>query len=201
LLGRLSLYGAGASRLHDEVVPITARWSDPATRKAPLSPYGETAEAVTLKTLEEAFSNKAGHAVVDDVKRHLQSAAERDVQELSEHLVARAKKLEEAARKKLAERGEREAREMVAILEAQRKRINETQAGESTRQHELFTDMTTSERKLAERQLDAEKRYWVKRLELIDKELVDEPARIRSVYDVKVSRVEPLGLVYLWPRS
>ena len=33
LLGRLSLYGAGAARLHDEVVPITARWLDPAIRK------------------------------------------------------------------------------------------------------------------------------------------------------------------------
>jgi hypothetical protein len=29
LLGRLSLYGPGAARLHEELIPVTARWTDP----------------------------------------------------------------------------------------------------------------------------------------------------------------------------
>jgi superfamily II DNA or RNA helicase len=33
LLGRLCLYGAGAVRLHEELVPVTARWTDPKIRK------------------------------------------------------------------------------------------------------------------------------------------------------------------------
>ena len=33
LLGRLSLYGHGAERLHEELVPITARWIEPSRRK------------------------------------------------------------------------------------------------------------------------------------------------------------------------
>ena len=198
LLGRLSLYGAGASRLHDEVVPITARWTDPASRKAPLAPYGETAEAVTLKALEDAFSNKAGHAVPDDVKRHLQVCAERDVHELAAHLEERAARLREAAQKKLTERGAKEAKEMVAILEAQQKRILETK---KVKQQLELAGMSPVEQRDAQRQFEAEKRYWEKRLGLIDQELVTEPQRIRDVYEVKISRVEPLGLVYLWPRS
>ena len=198
LLGRLSLYGAGATRLHDEIVPITARWTEPSTRKAPLSPYGDSTESATLKTLEDAFSNKGGHIINDEVKRHLQASAERDVGELSVHLQARAAELEAVARKKLSERGVREAKDMVGILEAQRHRITETK--KVKRQLELL-GLTPREARDAERQFDAEKRYWEKRLGLIDGELLSEPKRIRDVYEVKVSRVEPLGLVYLWPRS
>ncbi len=30
-------------------------------------------------------------------------------------------------------------------------------------------------------------------------ELATEPERIRSIYEVKAQRIEPVGLVYLWP--
>src|SRR5256885_8062240 len=33
LLGRLCLYGAGAARLHEELIPVTARWTYPEKRK------------------------------------------------------------------------------------------------------------------------------------------------------------------------
>ena len=49
------------------------------------------------------------------------------------------------------------------------------------------------------RQLEANKRHWVKRLASIDEELKTEPDRIREVYEVKATRIEPVGLVYLWP--
>ena len=32
LLGRISLYGPGASRLHDEIIAVAARWIDPIAR-------------------------------------------------------------------------------------------------------------------------------------------------------------------------
>ena len=35
---RLCLYGPGAARLHEELVPVTARWTDPKVRKGLLSP-------------------------------------------------------------------------------------------------------------------------------------------------------------------
>ena len=33
LLGRLSLFGPAAARLHEEIIPVTARWSEPSLRR------------------------------------------------------------------------------------------------------------------------------------------------------------------------
>ena len=41
--------------------------------------------------------------------------------------------------------------------------------------------------------------YYPKRLDLLKDELKTEPDRIREVYSVKAKRIEPVGLVYLWP--
>ncbi len=51
------------------------------------------------------------------------------------------------------------------------------------------------------RQLNANKRFWAKRLEMLKDELKIEPDRIRELYDVKATRIEPVGLVYLWPET
>jgi hypothetical protein len=49
------------------------------------------------------------------------------------------------------------------------------------------------------KQLRAEQKHWEKRLiELADEERA-EPARLRETYDVKMTRFEPIGIVYLWP--
>ena len=50
LLGRLSVFGPGAARLHEEILPISARWLEPISRKAPLTPYSREAETKTLQT-------------------------------------------------------------------------------------------------------------------------------------------------------
>ena len=43
------------------------------------------------------------------------------------------------------------------------------------------------------------KAEWRKRLDELPGELETEPARIRASYEVKATRFEPAGLVYLWP--
>jgi hypothetical protein len=35
----------------------------------------------------------------------------------------------------------------------------------------------------------------------IEREIQDEPARVRASYEIRASRLEPIGLVYLWPRT
>ena len=45
LLGRLSLYGSRAERLHEELVPVAARWVEPDRRDGALSVYARDAEA------------------------------------------------------------------------------------------------------------------------------------------------------------
>jgi len=49
------------------------------------------------------------------------------------------------------------------------------------------------------RQVESNRRHWTKRLSAIDQELETEPKRIRDLYEVKAKRIEPVGLVYLWP--
>ena len=39
------------------------------------------------------------------------------------------------------------------------------------------------------------------RLEQFERDLQLEPQRLREFYDVRAVRIEPVGLVYLWPES
>jgi hypothetical protein len=50
-----------------------------------------------------------------------------------------------------------------------------------------------------QRQRKDERTHWSRRLDELPKELETEPARIQANYAVKASRLEPVGLVYLWP--
>ena len=44
-------------------------------------------------------------------------------------------------------------------------------------------------------------RHWERLLKQFVRDLQVEPDRIRRFYEVRAQRVEPVGLVYLWPES
>src|SRR5262249_23250851 len=119
LIGRLCLYGAGAARLHEELIAVTARWVDPKKRKGPLTPYAREAEGNTLQLLEQSML-KPGRPVDEVVLRQLQAEGPRDVEELLPELEKRGGQLGEIAVRKLRERGEKEAEAMRGILEDQK---------------------------------------------------------------------------------
>ncbi|MGD0044466.1 MAG: HypC/HybG/HupF family hydrogenase formation chaperone [Isosphaeraceae bacterium] len=50
-------------------------------------------------------------------------------------------------------------------------------------------------------QLEEKRKDWDKRLTAIGREVDEEPARIVKSYEVQAYRVEPIGVVYLWPIS
>ncbi len=198
LLGRLCLYGSGAARLHEELIPVTARWTDPEIRKEPLKPYAKDAEAKTMSLLDESLLKVGGVKLTETVIQQLQRSAPQDISELLEHLETRGQEYAEDAERKLAARGEAEAKAMREILETQQKHIASTvKRIEKMNPSQLRLDFGDEEDELL--QLDANKRYWAKRLEQIREELKTEPGRIRDVYSVMARRVEPVGLVYLWP--
>ncbi len=194
ILGRLSLYGEGAARLHDQVLAVAARWTEPEARKDGLKPYGAEAEARAVDLLQESLLTSKASAIPEAVQKRLLAAVSQDMDALLPHLNERAETLAARARERLLARGEKEAKEMAEILEAQRARIEAT-AGRHAKQ--LPLDFGDDER----RQLEADRRHWGRRLEALRTELDTEPDRIRHVYDVKAVRVEPVGLVYLWPVS
>ena len=55
LIGRLSLFGPAARRLHEEIIPITAAWRDIRRDENPLAPFAEAGEAATIRQLDEAL--------------------------------------------------------------------------------------------------------------------------------------------------
>ncbi len=198
LLGRLCLYGPGAARLHEELIPVTARWSDPKIRKGLLSPYARDAETKTLSLLDDSLLSARHESVTPEVTSQLQVAAPDDVQQLLPHLQTRGEEYAADAIKKLTQRGEAEAKAMREILETQQKHIEKT-ADKYAKKDTGQLMMDFGDKADEVRQLESDKRYWVKRLELLKDELETEPTRIRELYEVKATRIEPVGLVYLWP--
>lgn len=198
LLGRLSLYGPGAARLHEELIPVTARWTEPATRKGPLAPYAREAETRTMDLLERSLPAGADRPVGPTITRRLLDTAAADVADLLPHLEARGAEYAADAAAKLARRADAEAKAMREILEGQARRIAETIARHDRENpDQLKLDFGGLDDEL--RQLQANRRYWSQRLDSLRGEMESEPKRIRATYDVTARRVEPVGLVYLWP--
>jgi len=200
LLGRLSLYGQRAERLHEELVPLAARWVEISQRKGPLRAYAREAEAKTLDLLERALTDPRHRtpAVLDPIiQQKLLAAAARDVEDLQPQLEPRAKELEDLAVARLRRRGETEEKDLREILELQRIRVRE-KLGKAERG---FTQLTLGFEDDEKRQLESDMRSWRSRLTQFEHDLTHEPPRIRAFYEVRARRVEPVGIVYLWPET
>ncbi|MFM8277415.1 MAG: helicase, partial [Cyanobium sp.] len=128
-----------------------------------------------------------------------------------------------AATELLRERGRLEAEALKTVLRNQRQRIRDTvrqRTQEIARLERkaaraevtpLITGLADglkipeldpaamSERE--RRQLASDQKHWQRRLETIEAELSSEPKRIEASYKVVTHRLEPAGLVYLWPVS
>lgn len=192
LLGRLVLYGPGAVRLHEEILAVGARWTPPERRRGPLAPLaGRTVEEL-LERLEEALDAPAGE-VPEEVRAQLRAAIARDVEELRPALAERAREAEERARTELERRAREEAENLRRAMDRLAERLRrELDAGPGV---QLALDLPEPER----RQLEAERRAQRERLEALEREREREPARILEQYRVAARRLEPLGVVYLWP--
>jgi hypothetical protein len=85
---------------------------------------------------------------------------------------------------------------MREILEQQQKHIEGT-----IERHDHSPQLTLNFPDEEKRQLESNRRYWNQRLIALQTELTSEPERIRALYEVRAKRIEPVGLVYLWPTS
>jgi hypothetical protein len=194
LLGRLSLYGPGAVRLHEEILTVTSRWTEPASRKTPLQPYGREAESKTLELLEASLNPKSHVSQISDqVRKRLLDSIRSDVEQLLPHLDQRGAQAKKDAEKALSERGQIEADAITKILEEQRARVLKELG--RTDDQQLLLGFSVDER----RQFESNRRYWQRWIANVEGDLQQEPARILDFYKTVSSRVEPIGLAYLWP--
>ena len=190
LLGRLGLYGDHASRLHEEVILAAAPWTAPAVRKAKLRAMGLDHHDAVLRQMDDGLAR--GERPHDRLRQELAAAAERDVEELLPLLIQRGESTGKRAEEELGKRAAKEAADIRKVLEAQRARIRKHH--DAPQQELPFSDVVR-------RQLASERASWVTRLRTIDAEIESEPQRIDRAYQVRARRLDPLGLVYLWPRT
>ena len=193
LMGRLAVFGAGAARLHEEVIPITAIWTESERDRKPLRPLGESGEEKTLNQLEAALrdAREASGAAV----ARIQALVAKDIADLVPALEKIAAERLTTVTAQLQKRGEEEARSLSDLLEQQRSRI--AKAAKEFDPNQLTLDLVPEER----REREADRRHWEGRLTRLERELRDEPKRLRDSYEVRAHRLEPVGLVYLWPVS
>ena len=194
LMGRLALYGAGAARLHEEVLPITAPWTDVERDRKPLRPFGEVGEETTLEQLEVALRH--GHEPPPYAVERIRGLVTRDIADLEPTLERIASKRLRVIQDELLNRGEEEAKSLAALLERQRERI--TKAAADFNPQQLPLDLAFEQER---REREADRKHWSERLNRLEQELRDEPARLRESYQVRAHRLEPVGLIYLWPAS
>ncbi|MGH1341622.1 MAG: DISARM system SNF2-like helicase DrmD [Nannocystales bacterium] len=189
LLGRMSLFGAGATRLHDGLVEVVA---DVREGKPPSVVTGNAARQ-SLEQMRaalrdpdagwnpsEGFTRPRLERIRDDVASLwpvLRAAAEDDAQELE---------------RLLDDRGAREAEQLAGILEAQRTKIHAALGRD-----EALSEAQTSEGR--QRRLD--RNHMQGRLDALQTELSSEPEALRAHYSVLTRRIEAVGLVYLVPET
>jgi hypothetical protein len=191
LLGRVCVYGDGASRLHEELIAVSAELEKGETKLKVLS---AAEQDESLRLLNTALGNEKQKAVPSVVQERLKTLSTDHILNLRPTLESRGEAAVSRAEKDLAKRGAKEAKDMEVLIREQRKRIErEIKGNEKKRQ--MVLDFDENEK----RQLEADRKHWNKRLVELDDEAEREPKRIRGIYEVRASRIEPVGLVYLWP--
>lgn len=197
LLARLSLYGKTAERLHEEIVPITARWIEPGKRSGVLRAYGAETEAKTLDLLNETLLRPKSEALNETIRARLLSAVTQDIADLLPQLESRAQDSAVVAEAQLRQRGKKEALDLRDVLTRQRERVKEQLEKFDKSPTQLVLDFGEEEL----HQIEADAKSWRSRLQQFERDLETEPQRIEQFYDVRARRVEPVGLVYLWPET
>lgn len=197
--GRLSLFGPGATRLHDQLVMVAAQVLE-AEGEGHLEPGSSADDRKALDRLEQllAESPTLDH-VGPETQARLRVRAAPDFKKLWEHIKLEADALSHDAEAKLEARGKAEAAALRRILETQRDGI--ARRLEERRQGELPFGGDDRDSREARKQWEDETTYLDGRKASIVKDIETEPAAIEALYEVRLRRLEPVGLVYIWPET
>ena len=187
LLGRLALYGEGAARLHEEVLSVAADWRADGVR---VLAEGREAEG---RVLDELLAASAASAPAEAaIAARVTARAQADVAGLRPVLEERAAVRAERVAAELVRRADLEAVSLERLLTDRIERIRR-ERGQDDRQLALGLDPQEA------RQRAADRRSWERAATRLDDELVREPERLRAAGRIRAQRLEPIGVVYLWP--
>ena len=201
MLGRLTLFGPGAVRLHDELLGVAAEWNETHTGNH-LKPFSVEDDKRALTMLEQIFTETQGaHAIPEGIRHRFVNSAAGDMATLWKHVEAEADARAQEAAQKLAARGVKEAEALTRILKNQKSVIHSKLGGQLGFSFDQSVQSTAEERRQAQQQWATERNWMEDRLVKIDVELRDEPDELAKSYATSLRRVVPVGLVYLWPET
>jgi hypothetical protein len=189
---RLTLFGVGAVRLHDQLVPIAAAWSGDAST---IKPYKDRVTAASAIASTEKLLAASARAPNATICTRIQTNSDALFRALWPDLEAEADALGVAARQGLLERARREASELHTLLARQRTAIDKAET--RLRQADLFDIQDKAQK----RQVDLDLKHLADRRTAAAGEMESEPAAIEALYEVRMSRLTPVGLVVAWPEA
>jgi hypothetical protein len=193
--GRLSLFGSGATRLHDKLVSVAARWVD--GKESELKPFAEDADRKAVEMLEQVLTESPTlEGVSATVQAKLLAVATGVFGTLWKTIREEADALAHDAERMLLQRGAEESQALRTILQTQRTSIVaeiERRGGD--------TQLVMQFDKREAEQFRKEREHMDDRLASIEKEITEEPKQIEAIYKVALRRLEPVGLVFLWPET
>ncbi len=196
-IGRLSLFGPGAARLHDELVAVAAPYRESGEGDH-LVPRGTDDDRLAVTHLEDLLIRaRELPAVPPALSKRLARGANADFDALWKHVKDEAETRAHEAGQLLEARGRKEAEDLRQILLAQRAEIDK----QLHRQLELFPNLEADAQRRARDQVQAERDDMKRRLDRIEVELETEPDELVSLFAVSLRRLVPVGLVYLWPTT
>ena len=198
--GRLSLFGRGASRLHDQLIPIAAPWFEAGGEGHLVPDANSAADRAAVAQLEQLLAESPTLDAVNAATRErLRASAEHDFKTLWQHVEHEAEDVTHRAEEMLKRRGREESAALKKILETQRAGIVKRLGARA--QVEISFDGEERDKRDAKKQLLDEMNYLEGRVKTIEKDIESEPAQIEALYEMRRRRLEPVGLVYIWPET
>lgn len=189
---RLTLFGTGAARLHDEIVGLAAAWSGEASE---VEPYKDRFTAGRSVALAEKLLATGAAAPNKKIASHVRSHGDALFKALWPHLEAEADALAVEAKKGLTQRARKEADDLRGLLQRQQVAIDKAES--ILRQQTIFQVQDKDQK----RQVELDLQHLERRRGEAAKEIVTEPEAIEALYDVKMTRLTPVGLVVVWPEG
>lgn len=188
---RLTLFGHGAARLHDELVAVAAPWAFgeiPSPYKDPVTAH--KAREVTERALATGAASPKGRVLE-------QALAEATALFLAlwPHLEAEAESRGVDAKNGLTRRARKESDDLTALLQRQQKQV----AIDLKRLQQTTFEQLQDKQQRRQAELDIQ--ATLRRQGHFEEQLLDEPTKIARLYEVQITRLTPVGLVFAWPES
>jgi hypothetical protein len=194
--GRLSLFGPGATRLHDQLVSVAAPWLE-SRGEGHLRVMPEDKEQELIQRLEDILQTSPSlEGIPAGVIEKLRDVAGADFSALWPAIEAEADAEAHKAEQLLGARGKGEAESLREILRTQKARI------EKVLEVQVQTAWSFAEKEGDQLvQVQQDRKHMELRLGQLDEAMQTEPAEIEALYRVTLKRLVPVGLIYLWPAS